>query len=127
MKNGVHIGFKKIMVLYKTANRGTKPCILNWVMHQYHLGTNEDEKDGEYVVSKIFFQTQKLLVENASVGVGFEESADVWNSPRTPMTNADPPRPVKTPLYEDESCDYQVGSHILLLFYTVKYIFRYSL
>ncbi|CAN1244868.1 SUPPRESSOR OF GAMMA RESPONSE 1 [Linum perenne] len=28
-------------------------------MHQYHLGTSEDEKDGEYVVSKIFYQQQQ--------------------------------------------------------------------
>lgn len=27
-------------------------------MHQYHLGDNEEEKDGELVVSKVFFQTQ---------------------------------------------------------------------
>lgn len=27
-------------------------------MHQYHLGDNEDEKDGELVVSKVFYQTQ---------------------------------------------------------------------
>ncbi|KAJ4899261.1 NAC domain-containing protein 73-like isoform X2 [Raphanus sativus] len=27
-------------------------------MHQYHLGTNEEEKEGELVVSKIFYQTQ---------------------------------------------------------------------
>jgi len=27
-------------------------------MHQYHLGSTEEEKDGELVVSKIFYQTQ---------------------------------------------------------------------
>lgn len=27
-------------------------------MHQYHLGDNEEEKDGELVVSKVFYQTQ---------------------------------------------------------------------
>ncbi|KAF2574412.1 hypothetical protein F2Q70_00000728 [Brassica cretica] len=27
-------------------------------MHQYHLGTYEEEKEGELVVSKIFYQTQ---------------------------------------------------------------------
>ncbi|CAI8592573.1 unnamed protein product [Vicia faba] len=30
----------------------------NWVMHQYHLGNNEEEKEGELVVSKVFYQTQ---------------------------------------------------------------------
>lgn len=27
-------------------------------MHQYHLGQHEEEKEGELVVSKIFYQTQ---------------------------------------------------------------------
>lgn len=27
-------------------------------MHQYHLGENEEEKDGELVLSKVFYQTQ---------------------------------------------------------------------
>lgn len=27
-------------------------------MHQYHLGNTEEEKDGELVVSKVFYQTQ---------------------------------------------------------------------
>lgn len=27
-------------------------------MHQYHLGSTEEEKDGELVVSKVFYQTQ---------------------------------------------------------------------
>lgn len=39
--------------------KGKKPEKTNWVMHQYHLGTGEDEKDGEYVVSKIFYQQQQ--------------------------------------------------------------------
>lgn len=27
-------------------------------MHQYHLGNDEEEKDGELVASKVFYQTQ---------------------------------------------------------------------
>lgn len=38
--------------------KGGKPKKTNWVMHQYHLGTGEDEQNGEYVVSKLFFQQQ---------------------------------------------------------------------
>lgn len=34
------------------------PKKTNWVMHQYHLGSNQEEKDGELVVSKVFYQTQ---------------------------------------------------------------------
>lgn len=56
--DGKHVGCKKIMVLYMSIAKGGKPEKTNWVMHQYHLGTGEDEKDGEYVVSKIFHQQQ---------------------------------------------------------------------
>lgn len=38
--------------------KGGKPEKTNWVMHQYHLGTGEDEVEGQYVVSKLFFQQQ---------------------------------------------------------------------
>ncbi|KAL0906690.1 hypothetical protein M5K25_025204 [Dendrobium thyrsiflorum] len=56
--DGEHLGCKKIMVLYVSATKGGKAEKTNWVMHQYHLGTGEDEKDGEFVVSKILFQQQ---------------------------------------------------------------------
>uniref|UniRef100_A0ACD6AJ72 Uncharacterized protein n=1 Tax=Avena sativa TaxID=4498 RepID=A0ACD6AJ72_AVESA len=61
--NGKHLGCKKIMVLYVSTEKGEKPKKTNWVMHQYHLGTGEDEKNGEYVVSKLFFQQQFKLEE----------------------------------------------------------------
>ncbi|KDP21016.1 hypothetical protein JCGZ_21487 [Jatropha curcas] len=51
-------GFKKILVLYTNYGRQRKPEKTNWVMHQYHLGNSEEEKDGELVVSKVFYQTQ---------------------------------------------------------------------
>ncbi|OWM77424.1 NAC domain-containing protein 73-like [Punica granatum] len=51
-------GFKKILVLYTNYGRQRKPEKTNWVMHQYHLGDNEEEKDGELVVSKVLYQTQ---------------------------------------------------------------------
>ncbi|KAK9116453.1 hypothetical protein Sjap_015400 [Stephania japonica] len=56
--DGVQRGCKKIMVLYMNMAKGGKPEKTNWVMHQYHLGTGEEEKDGEYIVSKIFYQQQ---------------------------------------------------------------------
>lgn len=56
--NGAIKGFKKILVLYTNYGRQKKPEKTNWVMHQYHLGENEDEKDGEFVLSKVFYQTQ---------------------------------------------------------------------
>nr|CAB3470267.1 unnamed protein product [Digitaria exilis] len=56
--DGKHLGCKKIMVLYMSTAKGGKAEKTNWVMHQYHLGTGEDEKEGQYVVSKLFFQQQ---------------------------------------------------------------------
>lgn len=54
--NGVHIGSKKIMVLYSTQESKDSSGKTNWIMHQYHLGTKENEKHGEYVASKVFYQ-----------------------------------------------------------------------
>ncbi|WCJ27100.1 NAC domain containing protein 73 [Euphorbia peplus] len=58
LSNATVKGFKKILVLYTNYGRQRKPEKTNWVMHQYHLGISEEEKDGELVVSKIFYQTQ---------------------------------------------------------------------
>jgi len=58
-------GFKKILVLYTNYGRQKKPEKTNWVMHQYHLGCNEEEKDGELVVSKVFYQTQPRQCGNS--------------------------------------------------------------
>ncbi|KAK7348875.1 hypothetical protein VNO80_23617 [Phaseolus coccineus] len=54
--NGAQKGWKKIMVLYENNGRGGKVEKTNWVMHEYHLGTKEDEHDGEYIFSKVFYQ-----------------------------------------------------------------------
>ncbi|KAL5730519.1 hypothetical protein ACHQM5_003326 [Ranunculus cassubicifolius] len=51
-------GHKKILVLYTNYGKKRKPEKTNWVMHQYHLGGNEEEREGELVVSKVFYQTQ---------------------------------------------------------------------
>nr|UBT01620.1 NAC transcription factor 16 [Litchi chinensis] len=56
--NGNTKGYKKILVLYTNYGKQKKPEKTNWVMHQYHLGNNEEEKEGELVVSKVFYQTQ---------------------------------------------------------------------
>lgn len=79
------MGCKKIMVLYKSARNGSKPEKSNWVLHQYHLGT-EGKEIGEYVVSKITYQQEKLKDEG--------ESSGVRGGPTTPMINTPtPPRP----------------------------------
>lgn len=102
-QNGVQIGCKKIMVLYGAAAGGKKPYKLNWVMHQYHLGTAEDEKEGQYVVSKVFYQPQKEI-EKADNQDEIDE-LDAWlnkTSPKTPNTaTPDPPRPGKSVSYDD--------------------------
>ncbi|KAF3788753.1 NAC domain-containing protein 73 [Nymphaea thermarum] len=58
MVSGKQRGCKKILVLYTNFGKQRKPEKTNWVMHQYHLGQQEEEKEGELVVSKIFYQTQ---------------------------------------------------------------------
>jgi len=58
MVNGIQKGCKKILVLYTNFGKHRKPEKTNWVMHQYHLGSQEEEKEGELVVSKVFYQTQ---------------------------------------------------------------------
>ncbi|XP_038710912.1 NAC domain-containing protein 75-like isoform X1 [Tripterygium wilfordii] len=58
MINGKQKGCKKILVLYTNFGKNRKPEKTNWVMHQYHLGQHEEEKEGELVVSKILYQTQ---------------------------------------------------------------------
>ncbi|OEL31887.1 NAC domain-containing protein 73 [Dichanthelium oligosanthes] len=55
---GQQKGCKKILVLYTNYGKQGKPEKTNWVIHQYHLG-NQEEKDGELVVSKVFYQTQQ--------------------------------------------------------------------
>ncbi|XP_015953691.1 NAC domain-containing protein 73-like [Arachis duranensis] len=63
-------GYKKILVLYTNyGGKQRKPEKTNWVMHQYHLGNDEEEKEGELVVSKVFYQTHprqcsSLLINN---------------------------------------------------------------
>lgn len=107
VENGILKGFKKIMVLYGTSKGGSKPEKCHWVMHQFHLGTKEEEKAEEYVVSKIFHQLQK---ENENHSLVMEESdlkSAVQAIPMTPKTTTpDPPRQVKTPYSECNSADY---------------------
>ncbi|XP_027358752.1 SUPPRESSOR OF GAMMA RESPONSE 1-like [Abrus precatorius] len=91
-EDGIHKGFKKIMVLYMRSKKGSKPYKTNWVMHQYHLGSEEDEKDGEYVVSKIFYQQQKQTEKNEENPVVEDSDVAVRTSPRTPKPNS-PCRP----------------------------------
>ncbi|XP_010052263.2 NAC domain-containing protein 73 [Eucalyptus grandis] len=67
LAGGAVKGFKKILVLYINYGRQRKPEKTNWVMHQYHLGKNEEERDGELVVSKVFYQTQPRQPSSTTV------------------------------------------------------------
>lgn len=79
MVNGKQKGCKKILVLYTNFGKNRKPEKTNWVMHQYHLGQHEEEKEGELVVSKIFYQTQPRQCNwteraNTNAGEGTNDS-----------------------------------------------------
>lgn len=103
MENGIRKGYKKIMVLYKNTKKGSKPDKSNWVMHEYHLGTDEDEKEGEYAVSKILYQQQKQTDMNDD-GLTIEDSDILAHntSPRTPIANPpNPPRPKISDAFDD--------------------------
>lgn len=75
-------GHKKILVLYTNYGKLKKPEKTNWVMHQYHLGSDEEEKDGELVVSKIFYQTQPRQTGSTAMGddLKVENVAGCYNS-----------------------------------------------
>ncbi|EOA40358.1 hypothetical protein CARUB_v10009087mg [Capsella rubella] len=83
--DGVQRGCKKIMVLY-----GGKAVKTNWVMHQYHLGIEEDEKEGDYVVSKIFYQQPQQQVVKQGDKAEQEVSEEIFAA-TTPK--ADPVTP----------------------------------
>ncbi|KAK9705019.1 hypothetical protein RND81_07G027300 [Saponaria officinalis] len=101
--NCIQKGCKKIMVLYRSSHKGSKPVKSNWVMHQYHLGIEEDERDGEYVVSKIFYQQNKQN-EALDDGISEKESVPVVipHCPKTPTPN---PHRSESFLFSDDATD----------------------
>ncbi|PKA59028.1 NAC domain-containing protein 8 [Apostasia shenzhenica] len=94
MLNGRQKGCKKILVLYTNFGKHRKPEKTNWVMHQYHLGELEEEKEGELVVSKIFYQTQprqcgwseKIAGAVAGAGEGGREGSGSCSSSKEVMS-----------------------------------------
>ncbi|KAJ3670609.1 hypothetical protein LUZ60_008035 [Juncus effusus] len=80
-------GYKKILVLYTNYGKQRKPEKTNWVMHQYHLGSDEEEKDGELVVSKVFYQTQPRQCGGTKEGVGIEITNKAMNDVNNGGTN----------------------------------------
>lgn len=59
-------------------------------MHQYHLGNNEEEKDGELVASKVFYQTQPR--QCGSSGINKDPSLEIsgHNSIHVPHKSSPP-------------------------------------
>ncbi|CAL5026872.1 unnamed protein product [Urochloa decumbens] len=109
-ENGVLKGWKKILVLYKGSKKGDRD---NWVMHQYHLGSNKDEEDGEFVVSKLFYQLSKKngMPESNDIVVESEASAAKID-PTTPKI--DPPQARllnNSPCYTEQYTSIQVDQH----------------
>ncbi|XP_020572053.1 SUPPRESSOR OF GAMMA RESPONSE 1-like isoform X2 [Phalaenopsis equestris] len=104
LHNGVLKGWKKIMVLYRSSGKGSKPDKANWVLHQYHLGMEEEEKDGDLVVSKIFYQRTKQMDCNETETVREKSNfLTVRYSPRMPTTmNPQPTRSKMNPSYETD-------------------------
>ncbi|KAG2269564.1 hypothetical protein Bca52824_064119 [Brassica carinata] len=114
--DGVQRGCKKIMVLY-----GGKNVKTNWVMHQYHLGTDEDEKEGDYVVSKIFYQQPAVLKQGGGDKAEQDVSDDIFASttpkadPVTPkLFTPEPPQAVGVCSDSHFADDYAIPQEVSL-------------
>lgn len=123
MINGVQKGCKKILVLYKNGRKGSKPVKSNWVLHQYHLGTEEGEI-GNFVVSKITYQQPKQWEkdtdhESECFGVGVGQT--------TPKTfTCEQPRP-EICVNEDETDNGGDATMVLDSFVQVSsFLFKYA-
>lgn len=99
----------------RSSVKGSKPAKTNWVMYQYHLGTEEDEKDGQYVVSKIFYQQHNQADKNNNfVPITEHDKGTTRTSPKTPKTNTpNPPRSRKYDVMDDYILEspIQVGNN----------------
>lgn len=107
--NGGVKGFKKILVLYTNYGRQRKPEKTNWVMHQYHLGNNEEEKDGELVVSKVFYQTQPRQCGSSTTlkdHVSFDTSINIRSGLHVDPNSNPSPLPKKAALHQHHHVEY---------------------
>ncbi|SPT18764.1 unnamed protein product [Triticum aestivum] len=92
--NGDIKGWKKILVLYIGYRKGGgKTEKTNWRMHQYHLGVDQDEKQEELVVSKVFYQVQSMNAGQSLV-CGVNEEFDSFAGENDPTTSM--PYPLQT-------------------------------
>ncbi|KAJ1280886.1 hypothetical protein BS78_04G266500 [Paspalum vaginatum] len=108
---GTHLGCKKIMVMYASSVRGGKEEKTNWVMHQYHIGTGEDKKDNEFVVSKLFYQQNPKAAEKNSQGIG-DPLGPVYVEDEADLSDCPPLMDWSTfPLEEDNSNQHTVEKY----------------
>jgi len=98
-----------------TMVKGGKPEKTNWVMHQYHLGTAEEEQDGEYVISKIFYQQQQQQVKQVEkIDQDFPEITDPVTVKAGPVTPDPPPHTERRCSKNDLGQDITVTSEVPL-------------
>lgn len=95
-------GYKKILVLYTNYGRQRKPEKTNWVMHQYHLGNSEEEKDGELVISKVFYQTQPRQCSGSSSSSMRDQHMVMGDKSKSSSKSSEDPSFVKTASF----CEY---------------------
>ncbi|KAK8960043.1 NAC domain-containing protein 8 [Platanthera guangdongensis] len=76
-------------------------------MHQYHLAANEEEKEGELVVSKVFCQKHTKQAGEVETRASPNEldGSNIRSSPRTPKTVA--PKPPSTKMSSMGEADQQ--------------------
>lgn len=86
-------GCKKIMVLYTKSVGGDNSERTNWKLHQYHLGTGEEEKDGDFVISKVFYdQQQQAKTNEKNPGSILNDEVAIKVDPVTPKSVTPQPR-----------------------------------
>jgi len=96
------------MVLYMFPENGGKGEKTNWVMHQYHLGTEEDEREGNYIISKVFYQQQQAKL-------GRKDDQDVPETAEVTIANVDLVTPnfvtTEPPLISPNFVDQEQETH----------------
>ncbi|XP_054800916.1 NAC domain-containing protein 73-like [Prosopis cineraria] len=115
--NGALKGFKKILVLYTNYGRKRKPEKTSWVMHQYHLGTNEEEKEGQLVVSKVFYQTQPRQCGSSIVNHNIIKDPNSYEKASNDQTGINNDRDTCTAILSNKN-----GSSGVLEYYSSPYM-----
>nr|AFN55269.1 NAC domain-containing protein [Tamarix hispida] len=123
-------GCKKIMVLYAKPVGGGTSVKTNWKLHQYHLGTEEEEKDGEFVISKVFYDQQQQAKTNEknleSILNDVNDEVAVKVDPVTPKSVTPKPRTERRSSYEPRErsiasfSDSFVQEHVMRLADTMQ-------